>query len=130
MIKMKTITTLTAVLAVLTAGNMAYAGGDAEKGAKVFKKCKACHKIGEGAKNSLGPVLTGVVGRPIASYEGYNYSSGMKTFAEGGAVWEEANLATFLADPKGTVPKTKMTYKGLKKETDIADVIAYLASVQ
>ena len=127
---MKTISALAAVLAALATGTMAYAGGDVDKGAKVFKKCKACHKIGEGAKNLVGPVLTGVVGRPIASYEGFKYSSAMTAFSEEGAVWDEATLATFLADPKGTVPKTKMTFRGLKKEKDIANVIAYLASVQ
>jgi cytochrome c len=121
---------ITTIAITTTAGTMAMAEGDIEKGAKTFKKCKSCHRIGEGAKNGVGPLLTGVVGREVASVEGFKYSKSMIAFGAEGAVWDEATLSAFLANPKGTVPKTKMTFKGLKKETDIANIIAYLATFE
>ncbi len=99
------------------------------KGEKVFKKCKACHQIGEGASNRTGPILTGVVGRPAASVEGFKYSKGMKEMAGEGLIWDEANLDQFLTKPKAFVKKTKMGFAGLKKEGDRAAIIAYLKSV-
>ena len=99
--------------------------GDPAAGKKVFNKCRACHDA-ENAKNKVGPHLVGVVGRPAASVEGYNYSTNMKELAAGGLVWDEAKLAQYLANPKDLVPKGKMAFPGLKKEEDIANVIAYL----
>ncbi len=99
--------------------------GDPVAGKKVFNKCRACHDA-ENAKNKVGPHLVGVVGRPAASVEGYNYSANMKELAAGGPVWDEAKLAQYLANPKDLVPKGKMAFPGLKKEEEIADVIAYL----
>jgi len=110
------------------AATAANAGGDAAKGEKVFKKCKACHKIGDGAKNSVGPELNGIVGRAVATAPGYKYSSAMTDHGAGGAVWDEAALTVYLANPKAVVPGTKMTFRGLKKDSEIANVIAYLAS--
>ncbi len=97
-----------------------------KKGAKVFKKCKACHQVGEGAKNVVGPTLNNIVDRPAASVEGYKYSKAMVEAGEGGLVWDEANLDTYLTKPKDMVPKTKMSFVGLKKESDRQAVIAYL----
>ncbi len=99
------------------------------RGEKVFKKCKACHQVGEGAKNRTGPILTGIVGKPAASVEGFKYSKALLAKAEEGLVWDEAALAEFLKKPKAFVPKTKMSFAGLKKDEDLAAIIAYLKSV-
>lgn len=99
-----------------------------EEGEKVFRKCKACHKIGEGAKNGTGPLLNGIVGRTAASVEGFRYSKPMIAAAEGGLAWTDETLAEFLANPKGYMKGTKMSFAGLKKTEEIAAVIAYLAS--
>ncbi len=98
---------------------------DAEEGKNVFKKCRACHTIGEKAVNRVGPQLNGVVGRKAGSLEGFNYSDAMKS---SGIVWDEAALSEFLANPKGKVPGTKMVFAGLKDEQDRANLIAYLKS--
>ncbi|MFO1151798.1 MAG: cytochrome c family protein [Alsobacter sp.] len=96
---------------------------DAAAGEKVFLKCKACHQIGEGAKNAVGPVLNGVVGRHSGSVEGYNYSDANKN---SGLTWDEATLKEYLKNPKAKVPGTKMIFPGLPNEADIDNVIAYL----
>lgn len=98
------------------------------EGEKVFKKCKACHQVGDGAKNKSGPHLNGVMGRAMASSEGFNYSATLAEMGAGGAVWDEASLAEFLANPKGYVSGTKMSFAGLKKEGDIKAVTEYLKS--
>ena len=109
-----------AVLAV--AMPLAAVEGDAAKGEKVFKKCKACHVV-DSEKNRLGPNLVGLFGREAGSVEGFKYS---KAMAESGITWDETTLDEYLTDPKGYVPKNKMAFRGLKKEQDRADVIAYL----
>ncbi|MGB8814263.1 MAG: c-type cytochrome [Paracoccaceae bacterium] len=99
-----------------------------EAGAKVFKKCAACHKVGEGAKSGTGPVLNGVVGRAAGTVEGFKYSSAMTEAGTGGMVWDAATLGSYLADPKAFLPKNKMSFAGLKKDEDRAAVIAYLST--
>lgn len=115
-------------LILLSAALVAVAGhaqaGDAKKGAIVFKKCAACHTATE-AKNRVGPTLQGVVGRPVATVEGYKYSAAMTGFGAG-KVWDEALLTTYLAAPRATVKGTIMAFAGLKKPEDVADLIAYL----
>ncbi len=115
-------------------------GGDADKGKKVFNKCKACHKVGEGAKNGVGPQLNGIIGRKAASVEKFKYSKLIKGAAEAGLVWDEALLDKYLhkkgmnktlrafIEEKGGKPsgKSKMAFAGLKKDEDRANVIAYL----
>jgi cytochrome c len=96
---------------------------DAAAGETVFIKCKACHQIGEAAKNAIGPVLNGVVGRPAGSYPGYSYSDANKT---SGITWDEATLKVYLKNPRAKIPGTKMIFPGLSKEEDIDNVIAYL----
>ena len=103
--------------------------GDPVKGKKVFNKCKACH-FADQPKNKVGPTLLGLMGRPAASVEGYKYSEAMKAKAADIGNWTEDNLKAFLAAPKKVVPGTKMAFAGLKKEQDIADIIAYLKSLQ
>lgn len=118
--------TLLAAAALIFAASMpALADGDAEKGAKVFVKCKACHENEKGV-NKIGPTLKGVVGRKTASVEGYKYSQAMIDKGAAGQVWDEATLAAYLPDPKAFVPGTKMAFAGLKKPEDVADIIAFL----
>ncbi len=118
----------TKLLAVLAAGvvaltsQVAFAEGDAAKGEKIFRKCKACHSL-EAGKKKVGPSLAGVFGSTAGSVEGFRYSKGMK---DSGIVWDEATLDEFLTKPRKFVPKTKMSFPGLRKEQDRADVIAYL----
>ena len=102
----------------------ALAAGDAAAGKAVFRKCAPCHSTEP--VNRVGPTLAGVVGRPVASVAGYGYSPAMRAFSEGGRVWNEAKLAEYLQSPKAMVPETRMTFAGLRKVQDIADLIAYL----
>lgn len=98
---------------------------DLAKGAKTFGKCKACHKLEEGAK-STGPSLYGIVGRDIAGMEGFGYS-GALTGMDGD--WTAEALSGFLEKPKAFAPGTKMSFAGLKKPEDRANLIAYLDSL-
>lgn len=121
-----------AVFASALLSGPALAEGDAAKGKKVFVKCKACHVLDK-EKNKVGPHLVGIVGRPVAAVDGFKYSKGadsMMAFAEGGTVWDEANLTAYLKKPKGLIKKTKMAFPGIKKDEQIADLIAYMKSVQ
>ncbi|MBE1284114.1 MAG: c-type cytochrome [Rhodobacteraceae bacterium] len=97
-------------------------------GEKVFKKCKACHQVGEGAKQRTGPVLNGIVGASAGAVDGFKYSKPMMAAGEGGLVWTEAELTAFLTKPKAYMKGTKMSFAGLKKEKDVGAVIAYLQS--
>lgn len=102
--------------------------GDAAKGEKVFRKCMACHAVGADAKNKVGPELNGVVGRHIATAPDFKYSDALKSLGEGeDAVWTPEKLSEFLTKPRDYAKGTKMTFAGLRKDDDRADVIAYLA---
>ena len=105
------------------------ASADADAGATVFKKCAACHTVEMGGPNKVGPNLWNIVDRPIASHEGFSYSSAMKTFAEGGTVWDYDHLNHFLASPKGLVKGTAMGFAGVKKPDERANLIAYLRTL-
>ena len=96
--------------------------GEVAKGEKVFRKCKACHYMDK-EKNKTGPHLVNIIGRAAGAVEGYKYS---KAMAGSGLVWDEATMAGFLSKPKKYLKGTKMVFAGLRKESDIADVIAYL----
>lgn len=119
------ITTIIAAAVIAAMCLPALADGDAAKGEKVFVKCKTCHDVDKGV-NRVGPTLKGVVGRPVASVEGFKYSEDMLAKGKEGAVWDEATLAAYLPDPKAWGPKTKMAFAGLKKPEDVMDLIAYL----
>ncbi len=118
--------TAMAVLAVTGFAGSAFAAGDAAAGEKIFRKCKACHTIGDGAKNKVGPMLNGIVGNEIASVEKFKYSKAFRAKKDEGFVWTEAELDAFLTKPKKYLPGTKMSFGGLKKEQQRADIIAYL----
>jgi cytochrome c len=113
------------VAAGLAAPSAAFADGDAVAGAKVFKKCAACHVATE-AKNRVGPHLVGIVDRPMASVEDYKYSKAMTEHASEVPTWTEEALDAYLRDPRGVVKGTKMAFAGLKKDDEVANVIAYL----
>lgn len=100
--------------------------GLAEAGEKVFRKCSACHQIGDGAENRVGPALEGVIGRTAGTKEGFKYSAAMKKAGEDGLVWNDDTLFTYLADPKAMIKGTKMAFVGLKSEDDRHAVIAYI----
>jgi len=134
-----------AALALAAAGTAGALAADADNGKTLFKKCMACHRIGEGAANLVGPVLTGVVGRKAGTFEGYSYSATLKSAGEQGLVWDEAAIAAYLSNPGDFVKKyltdkgkpelitdePKMKFKltkadGTPDPDSIADVIAYL----
>jgi cytochrome c len=100
-----------------------HAEGDATAGAKVFAQCSACHAVGAGAQNNIGPALNGVVGRAAGTYPGYRYSSAMR---KSGLTWDEATLTQYLRGPDEMVPGTKMAFPGIASDQDVANVIAYL----
>lgn len=99
---------------------------DIKAGKKAFKKCAACHAVGENAENKVGPHLNDVFGRTAGSLEDYKYSKAMIAAGQDGLVWNSETMDAFLMKPKKLVKKTKMAFSGLKKETDRANIIAYL----
>ncbi len=137
---MKIVKIAFAALALFSFTGVAHAEGDVAKGKKIFNKCKACHKVGDKAKNGVGPQLNGIIGRKAGSVEKFKYSKLVKGAAELGLVWDEALLDKYLdkkganktlkafivekgGKPKG---KSKMAFAGLKKPQQRADIIAYL----
>ncbi len=98
------------------------AAGDADKGARVWAKCKACHKLEEGA-NTVGPSLHEIVGKVAGTVPGFSYSDAMVNY---GQVWTPESIYAFIANPRQYLPGTKMSFAGLKKPADKANVIAYM----
>lgn len=107
-----------------------HAAGDAEKGERVFRKCKACHAVGDGAENKVGPVLNGIVGRQMASVDGFKYSKVLAEKGAAGDVWTFEDLASFIEKPRSYLKGTKMSFAGLRKEKDRVNLIAYLATFE
>jgi len=97
-------------------------------GKSAFRQCASCHQIGEGAKNRSGPQLNGVYGRVVGSVDGFKYSNAVKDANSEGVVWNDETLAGFLADPKGYLKGTRMSFRGVRDDEDLAAIIAYLAS--
>ncbi len=97
--------------------------GDPVAGKAVFQKCAGCHSVGPGAINKIGPVLNGIVGQKAGEVPGYDFSAAMKN---SGVTWDEATLAQYLRAPRAMIPGIKMTFVGLQRDADLANVIAYL----
>ena len=123
---MKSVTRLTLAAGVVFAAmaGQAIAAGDPAAGEKVFNKCKACHPVGETAKNAVAPELNGIAGRKAATVEGYTYSDALKG---SGITWDEAVFKEFVKNPKAKIAGTKMVFPGLPKEQEQDDVWAYLS---
>jgi len=100
---------------------------DAEAGAKVFNQCRACHQVGETAKNAVGPILNGLVGRKSGTVAGYSYTDANKN---SGITWDEATFKEYIIDPKKKIPGTKMVFAGLPDEKDRNDLTAYLLTLK
>lgn len=115
----------TLVLAALAIAGLTQAAQaqDVAAGEQSFKKCLACHAVGEGAKNKVGPVLNGLEGRHSGSIEGYSYSEANK---KSGLSWDEATFLDYIKDPRAKIPGTKMIFPGIKNETEAKSLWAYL----
>ena len=113
---------VTVVAAMSSVSAMASAQ-DLDNGKSVFNKCRACHQIGEGAKNLVGPVLNGLIGRKAGTIDGFNYSEANKT---SGITWDEATFREYIKSPKTKIPNTKMVFVGLSDDKDAEDLLAFL----
>ncbi|MBN9442738.1 cytochrome c family protein [Bosea sp. (in: a-proteobacteria)] len=109
---------LSSLLAVSSA-----AAQDVSAGERSFNKCRACHQIGETARNGVGPELNGLFGRHTGSVEGYAYSAANKA---ANLTWDEKTFAEYIRDPKAKIPGTKMVFVGIKNDKEIADLTAFL----
>jgi cytochrome c2 len=98
----------------------------AAEGERVWRQCQACHQVGEGAANRVGPHLNGVIGRTAGSLEGFRYSSAMVEAGEGGLVWEEETLEAYLENPRQKVPGTSMAFAGLRQAEQRDAVVEYI----
>jgi cytochrome c2 len=98
----------------------------AAQGERVWRQCQACHQVGEGAQNRVGPHLNGVIGRQAGSLEGFRYSGAMVEAGEGGLVWEEQALEDYLENPRAKVPGTSMAFAGLRNPDDRDAVVEYI----
>jgi len=117
---------LTALAALSFAGAANAQEGDPVAGEKVFKKCKACHAVGDGAKKKVGPILNNIIGAPAGAQDGFKYSKAMVAAGQNGMVWSDENLQGYLEKPRSFIPKNKMAFAGLKKPEDRVNVIVYL----
>jgi cytochrome c len=124
--KKSTLSAPSAALIIIASSAMAPAAlaQDAEAGKASFNKCMACHSIGEGAKNKVGPELNGIDGRKAGTAPDYNYSDANKN---SGITWNEANFKEYIKDPRAKVPGTKMVFAGIKNETEVNNLWAYIS---
>jgi cytochrome c len=120
--KKLTLSALTVVASTVAA--TAAMAQDAAAGKTSFNKCLACHAIGEGAKNKVGPELNGLDGRKAGTVEGYSYSDANKN---SGITWNEAQFKEYIRDPKAKVPGTKMAFAGVKNDKEVNDLWAYVS---
>jgi cytochrome c len=116
--------TILAAAAALAALAQAANAQDVAAGEQSFRKCMACHRIGEGAKNLVGPQLNGLDGRKSGTAPDYNYSDANKN---SGITWNAQTFAEYIKDPRGKIPNTKMIFPGIKNEKEIGDLWAYIA---
>ena len=120
----KLISSALVVLASIAAASGAWAQ-DADAGKASFNKCLACHAVGEGAKNKVGPLLNGLDGRKSGTVEGYSYSEANKN---SGITWNKEVFLEYIKDPRAKIPGTKMIFPGIKNEKEAGDLWTYLAS--
>lgn len=113
---------IAAAVLIVTSAGLASAQ-DVEKGANVFKRCLACHAIGQGAKNKVGPQLNGLDGRKSGTAPDYNYSDANKN---SGITWNEVTFKEYIKDPRAKISGTKMIFPGVKNENEVNDLWAYL----
>ncbi len=111
-----------AALAVAAMAQAAHAQ-DVAAGEQSFKKCQICHRIGEGAKNFVGPELNGFDGRHSGNAPGYSYSDANKN---SGLVWNEATFKEYIKDPRAKIPGTKMIFAGIKNDKEVDNLWAYI----
>ena len=111
------------VIISLTAASAALAQ-DAAAGKTSFNKCMACHAVGEGAKNKVGPVLSGLDGRKSGTVEGYSYSDANKN---SGITWNKEQFLDYIKEPRAKIPGTKMAFAGIKNETEAQSLWAYIS---
>ncbi|MFA6965769.1 cytochrome c family protein [Bosea sp. (in: a-proteobacteria)] len=109
-----------AFLALSSTGAIAQ---DISAGERSWNKCRACHQVGETAKNGVGPQLNGLFGRHSGAVDGYSYSAANKN---SGITWDEAIFADYIKDPKAKIPGTKMVFAGIKSEQEVKDLTAFL----
>lgn len=120
---MKIVAGLLSGFIVLGASLSPAAAQDVAAGEKSWNKCRACHQLGETAKNTVGPQLNGLFGRVAGTAEGYNYSAANKN---SGITWDETVFAEYIKDPKAKIPGTKMAFAGIKNENEIRDLTAFI----
>lgn len=121
--KKREMKTLVLLAAVLVASSGIANAQDAAAGEAVFRQCRACHAVGPGAHNLVGPVLNGLDGRKSGSVKGFGYSEANKN---SGITWSEVTFKEYIVNPIAKIPGTKMAFVGIKNEKDIADLWAYL----
>src|SRR6516165_7431160 len=121
---MKTLTFTALVALSITAAASTAVAQDVTAGKASFNKCLACHAIGEGAKNKVGPVLNGLDGRESGTAPDYNYSDANKN---SGITWNEAQFKEYIKDPNAKIPGTKMAFAGIKNEKEVNDLWAFIS---
>ncbi len=126
MIELKRLALVAVVACFAQTAAANHTDGDVKRGEQVFKKCRSCHKIGDGATNRVGPQLNGLYQRAAGSVEGFKYSASMLRAGADGLVWDHVSLDTYLENPKSLISKTRMNFRGLKDVSERADVMAYL----
>lgn len=114
---------LVVIAGLLGAATVSAQAQDAAAGEKVYAVCRACHQVGETAKNGVGPKLNGLFGRKAGTVEGYKYTDANMN---SGITWDEAIFAEYIRDPRAKIPGTKMVYAGLKDEQRVKDLTAFL----
>jgi cytochrome c len=116
--------TLSALVLIASSAAAPALAQDVDAGKTSFNKCMACHSIGEGAKNKVGPELNGLDGRKSGTAPDYNYSDANKN---SGITWNATTFKEYIKDPRAKIPGTKMVFAGVKNETEVDNLWAYIS---